>query len=215
MGKINLKAGTGKTKAPVNAQEKQTEVLDVLDFGPSLIDGESAADYEAFRQKCLKAIGPKDVLEIVWLQDFIGNEWENLRMRRMKAAILQNSRVAAVKKILWQYADDVYDSNKILKSLGGPSAEDLMAKDWGHSDVEAIDHVDAVLEANGLNFDVIMAETLLDNLNTIERIDKLIAAYVYRRDTAIRELDKRRDLLAKRARDLADSLAIDAEIVEI
>ncbi len=211
MGKIKIKPGASKLKAQAGTQEKQTEVLGVLDFGPSLIDGESAADYEAFRQVCFKAIGPNDAIEIVWLQDFIRNEWDNLRLHRMKAAILQNSRVTAIKKILWQYADDVNDSNKVHKYLGGPCPEDLMAKDWGHSNIGAIDHVNAVLEANGLNFDVIMAKTFLDNQETIERVDKLIGTYVFRRNTAIRELEKRRDLLAKRAREFADNMAIDAE----
>lgn len=62
----------------------------------------------------------------------------------------------------------------------------------------------------------VMAKVILKHIDTLETIDRLIASYDYRRDTSIRVLEKRRDLLAKRARDYADSFAedVDAEIVE-
>ena len=107
MGKINLKAGTGKSKASTPPQEKQTEVLGVLDFGPSLIDGESAADYEAFRQGCHKAIEPKDEIERVWLGDFITYTWEAQRLRRMKTVFLPTARKEAVETLVKQFGGEI------------------------------------------------------------------------------------------------------------
>ena len=60
-----------------------------------------------------------------------------------------------------------------------------------------------------------MAKAVENCLPVLERIDKLVNAYDYRRDAALRELEKRRDLLAKRARDFANSMVPDAEVVEV
>ena len=52
-------------------------------------------------------------------------------------------------------------------------------------------------------------------LDDMTRIDKLIASYDCRRDAAIRELKKRRDLLAKRAREVADTVITDVAVAEV
>ena len=42
-------------------------------FMPSLplIPGESEADYQSFREGCLRAVKPKDAIEAAWMQNFI------------------------------------------------------------------------------------------------------------------------------------------------
>ena len=52
-------------------------------------------------------------------------------------------------------------------------------------------------------------------LPVLEQIEKLINSYDYRRDAALRELEKRRDLLAKRARDFSNSMIADAKVTEV
>ena len=52
-------------------------------------------------------------------------------------------------------------------------------------------------------------------LDKLERTDKLIASHDYRRDAAIRELEKRRDILAKRAREFTDAVFTDVDIEEL
>lgn len=195
MGKINLKAGAGKSKAQTNAQEKETEVLSVLEFGPFLIDGESAADYEAFRQSCLKAVGPKDALEKVWLQDFMDYFWEAQRLRRMKAAILQTARKEAVYELVLQFGGGSIDWQKAKQ----------ISEKWSISEPGIRKYVEELLELHGLTLDAIVTKAMLNNIEPMETIDRLIASYDYRRDAAIRELEKRRDQLAKRAIAYTDS----------
>lgn len=203
MGKINLKAGTGKSKASTPPQEKQTEVLGVLDFGPSLIDGESAADYEAFRQGCHKAIEPKDEIERVWLGDFITYTWEAQRLRRMKTVFLPTARKEAVETLVKQFGGEIVNSTK---------AKEISEK-WSISDPDHLNYVESLLEQHGLTLDTIMAQVIVKNLKTLVDIDQLIASYDYRRDASLRELEKRRDMLAKRAREFAESLVEEANPV--
>jgi hypothetical protein len=57
-----------------------------------------------------------------------------------------------------------------------------------------------------------MALAITIKLGDLERIDKLIASYNTRRDAALRELEKRRDILARRAREFTENPIIDAEV---
>lgn len=206
MVKSKSNTGNGKSNAPANTSAKQAEVLGVPGFEPSLIDGENASDYEAFRDSCLKAVAPKDALEQVWLQDFMDYTWEAQRLRRMKAAILQTARKDAVEKLVQQFGGD--DVNWM--------AAKAISLDWSASDEETRQFVDELLNKHGLTQDAIMAQATLKNIETLQTIDGLISSYDYRRDAAIRELEKRRDVLAKRARDFALSQAqnVEVEIVE-
>ena len=71
-------------------------------FTPSLplIEGESDADYQSFRESCLRALKPKDAVEAVWLQDFIDYTWEAQRLKRMKTAIIEAEKRNAVERLI-------------------------------------------------------------------------------------------------------------------
>lgn len=202
MAKSKSNSGNGKSNAPANTSAKQAEILGVPGFEPSLIDGESASDYEAFRDSCLEAVAPKDALEQVWLQDFMDYTWEAQRLRRMKVAILQTARKSAVEKLVLQFS---------LENVNWKVAKEI-AEGWSHSDTRVRSHVEKLLKVNGLPLDAIMAQATIDNIDTLQTIDGLISSYDYRRDAAIRELEKRRDVLARRARDYAQSMVQEADV---
>ena len=170
-----------------------------------LIDGETRADYESFHASCLRTVKPADAIEQVWLQDFIDYTWEAQRLRRMKAALIQANKRRAVERLIRDLADKetaLYDS----KSL---------SKKWSSGEGGAIDFFETLLDQHDLTDASVMAKAVEICLPVLEKIDKLISAYDYRRDAALRELEKRRDLLAKRARDFANSTIADAEVTEI
>ena len=59
-------------------------------FGPQpLIAGEDQAQYEAMRDQVSGAVGPLDFLDEIWVNDIANLVWEELRWRRLKAALLQ------------------------------------------------------------------------------------------------------------------------------
>ena len=83
---------------------------------------------------------------------------------------------------------------------------------WSNENAEARRFVDQLLKNNGLSSDAIMAQTTLDNIDVIGELDRLISSYDYRRDAALRELERRRDSMAKRVRAVTNSLAQDADV---
>ena len=106
--------GNGKSKALTQGEARIDGDL-VGPFTPSLplIEGESEADYQSFREDCLRAVKPKDAIEAVWLQDFIDYTWEAQRLRRMKMAFIETARRSAVDSLLCEFMDkgnDIFGS---------------------------------------------------------------------------------------------------------
>lgn len=175
-----------------------------------LLENESAEDLDGFVTAAMDAIKPRDAIEAIWLQDFISYAWESLRLRRLKtdvviqerARVLHNTLVMRVKPettppdvtvlgeagaVLAHSASDHFDA-----------LEDLTRK-WARGDTDAITEVSKLLANIGLDMDDILSSTFECKLDTIARIDKLIGHYDQRRDSAVKELEKRRDTLARRA----------------
>jgi hypothetical protein len=193
---------TNSTSQAKMAASVIEDALAVPGFEPSLIDGENASDYEAFKQDCLKAVSPKDVIERVWVQDFMDYTWEAQRLRRMKGAIVQIARKDAVEKLVLQFGGVDIDW----------SASREVSQDWSRGDPETRQYVEELLEEHGLNLDAIMAQAMMREIKTLQNVENLISSYDHRRDTAIREIEKRRDGLARRARDFTNTLVQDAEV---
>jgi len=206
MVKAKDSSAGGSPKAPANAGErissKKDELMGVPGFEPALIDGEDIADYEEFRNAALEAIVPKDAIERVWLQDFLDYTWEAQRLRRLKAAMLQSARKEAVLHLIQRLTGSALSHADAVKT----------SEDWSSSGLKSRKYVDDLLNEHGLTQDAIMAQVMLENIDTLQTIDKLITSYDYRRDAAIRELEKRRDMLAKRAREYARSLDKETEL---
>jgi hypothetical protein len=194
------------TKAPKKIRHrptKESKVIVSLMPGLPLIDGEQEDDYTALQDNCLKAVGPKNAIERIWLQDVIDYSWEAIRLRRAKAALIQIARKAAVELLLTECLGGDYRAKKNAASL---------TQGWSIKDAEDVETVHKLLEEHGYNTDAIMALAITIKLGDLERIDKLIASYNTRRDAALRELEKRRDILAGRAREFTENTIIDAEV---
>ena len=170
-----------------------------------LIKGENLAEYEDFLMSSISYLKPTNIIEKIWLQDIIDYTWEALRLKNMKTSFIQSKMKEAVKWIIYEYVKGAVDL----------SQAERVAMEWSEGDAAAVEFVEGLIREHGLGESVILAKALKGNLMTIERIDKLIASYNYRRDTALRELEKRRDLLARRARDFADNLVCDPEIIPV
>ena len=165
--------GTGKNKALTQAKAGIDGNLLGL-FMPSLplIEGESEADYQSFREDCLRAVKPKDAIEVVWLKDFIDYTWEALRLRRMKTTFIQETRREALQTLLCEYMD------KADEITGGAWMVAIpLAHDWSSGDEVAVKKVEAILAKHGLDHDAITAKAITDKLATYEHLDKLIASY--------------------------------------
>ena len=170
-----------------------------------LLDGEPVADFENFQNACHADLKPKGITESIWVDDFIQYEWEILRLRRMRISILQSSRQDALDRLL---------NSLIPYDLMGRVAREHLAFNWSINDPDSVEEVNSILEAHGLSSDAVIAEAFKNQMDTLEKLDRLIENCSRRRDAALRNLEKRRDELAARMRNLSSSVS-DGAFVEV
>lgn len=154
-----------------------------------LLEGEDADDLEQFRASAIDAIKPRDAIEAIWLQDFICYTWESMRLRRQRTETIINARAHSLYNRFLDHSDRGFDRKSSV----------LLARRWAAGDPAAKEEVKSFLEQYSLSEDFITAKTFEVNLEDIAKFDHLISHYDRRRDSAIKELEKRRDILARRA----------------
>jgi hypothetical protein len=176
-------------------------------FGPPpLIPGEDPTAYEMLLARITEAVEPKDVLEEIWVREMVDLEWAVLRWRRLKANLFRVGKADGAYALL-------RPSSHSLVMEFGDSTRDLSDR-YAHGDVAAVKEVNGRLDKAGLTIESIMAQTLVNNLDSVERIDRMLASAEARRDAALRELDRHRAVFSAAVRD-ATSEIDDADFAEI
>jgi hypothetical protein len=103
---------------------------------------------------------------------------------------------------------------KLLGPLTNGILDFRLVDRWAGRERAAIDKVDGLLKQAGLDQEAIAAQTLALKLDTIERIERMIMQAEGRRNMMLREIDRHRDVLARRLADVATEIE-DAEVEEI
>jgi hypothetical protein len=149
-----------------------------LPFGPPpLIRGEKRAEYNELLAAVSSTVKPADFLERIWEREFVDREWEVLRLRRLKAALITSSAYRGLEIILAPLLDD--------------GISDLVEA-WARRESDAIRKVDRILASAGLTMDAVVAQTLADHLAAIESIDRMIVIAEARRDAVLHEIERHR-----------------------
>jgi hypothetical protein len=203
--------------APENSPETAPETGAVIPpeirelLGPApLLRGEDPARYAGILAQLAAAVRPRDFVEWIWVRDLVDLGWEAARARAAKTARIAMERRRAM-EALWfaQYTSDL-DAYPSMKSDSNAALELIFAGDW--PDEVAYFHF-VLKERFGL------APTAVDDvayalaLADIEKLQRLIDNAGARRDAILREIDRRRESLARRLRQAAAELdeIIDAE----
>jgi hypothetical protein len=182
-------------QAPVEATGLQALL------GPApLLEGEDANVYDALRSQINAAVQPNDAIEELWVRDIVDLLWESIRLRRLKAALMRANTHEGLAKLLAPLAPNLFERNELVRA-------------WFRRDREARQEVARLLEAADLGEATIAAQTLAAKLDTFERIDRLIAQTEARRNATLREVERRRESLARRLRD-ASNIIDAAEFTE-
>lgn len=153
---------------------------------PPLLEGESSADYGDLLARVSAAVEPADILEEIFVRDVVDLSWEALRLRRLKAALLESSQHRGIREL--------------SKLFFGYSEMDDIAEGWQKRDKQVVRQAERALSSAGLTREHVMAETLSVKLDNIERIDRLIASAEARRNAALREVDRHRSAIAQTLR---------------
>jgi len=170
---------------PTSDTEPSESFLPQIGPQPAFIQGEDARRYEELLARVSAALAPRDIMEEMWIRDVVDLAWEVCRLRRMKANLL---RVQA-----WQAVQDVL--RPLVRDPDG------LAEKWCARDQAAVDRVGAVLRSAGLSMDTVMAATLRNEIDWIERIDAMVTSAELRRSTALRQIEQYRASFAEKLRE--------------
>jgi hypothetical protein len=169
----------------------------LLAFGPPpLIEGEYPADYNDLFAGICAAVKPRDILEEIWINDYLDLEWEIIRNRRLKTKLMSIKRYEAFEQLcrsidnLEEYFPNL-DEEKLKQRL----------IDWYDQEPYTLKkEINDTFASAGLTMDAVTAMVLLENLDAIVRIDNMIAMAEARRNSALRELDRHRATLGQALR---------------
>ena len=167
---------------------------------PALILGEDIEAFAALLARVTAAVTPADAIEEIWVRDVVELAWDMARLRRFKASLLQVAAPDGLRRVLTPLVDR-QEANRLSEA-------------WGRREAQAMAQVDKLLAAANCTPDAIMAETLTLKLDHVERLERLIAAAEARLAGALRELDRRRSVLAQALREAAQDI-VDAEFEDV
>jgi hypothetical protein len=150
-------------------------------FGPPpLFEGEDPKAYDEFLTRISTAVKPVDIIEDIWVRDFVDLTFDVFRLRRLKA--------------------NVKGLSETLAPFVGRLEAETLAEAWAARRSDVAEEVDKALASAGLSMDAVMAQTLSLKLDDIERIDHMTAIAEARRNTTLREIDRHRETLGQKLR---------------
>src|ERR1700690_244240 len=103
---------------------------------PPLVAGEDAKGYDRLLALVADVVRPGDIMEIIWIRDFVDEEWEILRFRRAIANLIKATKPKVLSGALREAMNDDHAFDPRSRE-----AEQLALK-WAKGDQAAIEKVD-------------------------------------------------------------------------
>lgn len=157
---------------------------------PPLLKGESVQQYNALFEVLVCQVAPVDLIEWLWVLNYLDCAWEILRVRRFKSILIDLQQKQALQAV-------------ILKTL--PS-------DRGHTpsslaQAEALWSADPTQFANrSIDPLSVPAMAVVQIKQNLEALNKMLERAERRCDTIMQQLEYRREVFAHRARRAADNI---------
>lgn len=167
---------------------------------PALLDGEDKKAYETLHRKIIDYVKPNDVMEEILAREIIDLQWEVMRLRRLKAVVMNAEQRSAARDLA-------------VPLSGFVEGVDLI-NCHPKTTPEAIAQINIVLKAAGVTPDDLAARTLERKLEHFERIDAMTAMAEGRRSRAFQDLVQHRERFAKIVKSAIKEVE-DAEFTEI
>jgi hypothetical protein len=150
-------------------------------FGdPPLMRGEDVGLYNELTDQFTKLVEPTDMIEWWWVRDLTDHTWEIRRLRRFKVLFVELKR-------------DEATTTRAMFAMAGRGDED--------EDDEA-EYVPVPVPDSEKD----SAQFFMCRIDECKSIDKLTASAELRRDRTLREIERRREHLARRLRKASDEI---------
>jgi hypothetical protein len=182
-----------------------TQYADLFGNPPTLPHEDNGAYYRLV-EELTKATTPADLIDWMWIRQIADLTWDILRMQRTKTGVIQNSLHESLARMLDQRMDFRFDDHPADRSTvpGRRKASNYYLCPLVREEVESL------FACEQVGKDVVYAVAFADQIGTLEKIERLIAAAEARRDNALREIEERRAAKGQALR-VASSQLIEAQ----
>jgi hypothetical protein len=160
---------------------------------------ESKDGFAKLLEELNREIKPTTLIERMFVQDGANLLWEIMRLRRIKAGIINNAFQPALKTILQQ----ILVKPTSLPSLDLRSASDELAYEWFFTQ-KTKDRVSSLLQKAGLDEFAVEAEAFRMVIDDIEKVDRALAVAEVRRDKSLRMIAECKESLSARIQQSAE-----------
>ena len=163
--------------------------------------------YERILAQMAVAVSPQDFVEWIWVKDLVDLAWDAARARRAKSVRLALAHREGIESILAADGPGGLEGD-LLEDLYSAQAGRIADRDRTELKTFAV-----TLKRLGLTNAAASDAAYHFAIDDIERLQRLIDNADSRRDAVLREIDRRREAFAKRARPAVEAMGpvIDAE----
>ena len=195
MGKYEAVA---TTKKPLQAIP--VGITDVIGK-PPLLPTENASEYDALLLQLADAVDPQDLVDWIWISDITSLAWEMRRLRNLRDRLLENHLVDCLADVLLDglYEEDEYEYCKWA------DARDRLVAHWNSNSASRREVIFRLLRKKGLDLSHVYAAVYQRHLDNFSKLEGLIANLGRRRDSVLREIERRRETIARRLRDVTEA----------
>ena len=152
--------------------------LQLLPFGPPpLLEGEDSTAYDDLLARTSTTVKPTNIIEDIWVREIVDLTWEALRLRRLKTALLTASAHIGLEVV--------------LKPLVDEGLVELVEA-WARGEPQAIQRVKNILNSADLTMDAVIAQTVFEHIEQLERMERMLATVEARRNATLREIERNR-----------------------
>ncbi len=168
-----------------------------------LVGDEKREDYDAFYDAIVSTMSQSDVINILYLKDFVDLSWQIRRERLILADTIRLFQKEAVLDLLKTAYSKLSGPIENVVTVNRILGADRDAQRW-LGDPAARKEIDADLEARGYSSSTVLALAYRKGAAEIDAVEQRIASYEIRRLMALREIERRNE---KSARQLKKSTA--------
>jgi hypothetical protein len=165
---------------------------------PALLPTEDPSEYDALLLQLARAVGPSDIVEWIWISDLASLVWEMRRLRDLRERLVENHTAEGLDELFHEDLDD------IVKYLENEEVKQRVIADWKSNDPFRREVVDRLLRKKGFDLSNVYAAVFEQRLDEIAKLESLIASLGRRRDSVLREIERRREAVGRRLRDVTD-----------
>ena len=177
-----------------------------------LVGDETQEDYDAFYNAIVSKLTQPDIINELYVKDFVDLSWQIRRERLILADIIRLFQKEVVLELLKTAYSKLSGPIESLTTVNRILGADRDAQRW-LGDPAARKEIDADLEARGYSSSTVLALAYRKGAAEIDAVEQRIASYEIRRLMALREIERRNEKSARQLK-RATANVIEGELSE-